>query len=1060
MLRLTDQLTKEHAERYPPEPRAEVHPSVQGSFLSKVQPAAQARDAKSIKEAMETNIADRLANAGDRGHKIADAIRTNDQIMRANEHLFHSEHLREMVDEVEKAGIDSKRHANEGIELTRQMAQLERKDGEAAQDFARLRYDATINGVHLDRANAFSKDGLRDAQAKARHPELQARFDRLSPEYKSMWTKLENFFQKTHNAISEKMVDYAIGATDVSKADGGRAGIRKRILDREMTDKDKELFSYQKGKALAEAHEISRVQGSYTPLNRYGDNAVRATYHVELPQGTKGTHVHEFEPGNVQFANSANQSEARRQAQDFAAKSPLEQIGAGSRWVDKNDPTKELDPGHADAIKAFTVRVQDRHFSLHDHLSDAQREAARLKADPMVKKVADVVKRSQNPNLDYEMSSPQLQTLINSLEQDKTLSADEKQITERALMDASYRMQAGNRVSHRRLPRMNVRGASLDLIHNVGEYARSTGAHLSRMDHAASIGNHLKELRQEIEARGYEGGTNSMRRSEVVNELEGRIYGSLGDMGSKMSPAMQTAMTMSYMKAMGSPGHMLIHMTHPWMISTPVLGARHGYIRAGGALTGMYRDMGGLGAIKEGAKGFMRQALDPTKSPVNWMDFFAGRLGGKYKSEILDMWKQLSDIGLIHPEAGMEVHRMDATQNVLLKGLKRTDTAMREMTGATEALNRFAETGAAYRLERSRGATHEQAIRYARDTLAESQGLYSKTNLPSAMRGKYLGAVLQFKQFPQMIYNLLASNLYQAFKGETKEIKIEAAKKFAGVVATHALMAGALGLPLEIIRAPMMLANALGVPGMDWEKHQVELTRWLAHAVGPEAAEVILHGLSRVGPTGFDGTHRLGLDNLILGLAPRSGSEDDTKLYAFSQMVGAPGEMVFDVGGGLHKMIDGDYVGGAEQMSPIKAITDIAKAVDRGARGKVSQRGNEIAAPETAIEQGLQAFGLNPARMAQSQEAAGAARLIQRDAQAARTKLEGAYRSRAPGALGAIARWNATNPHDRITTETLDQIRRDSNDYSKSKSALGQKVTKQNKWLLQSLTHDYNLGAQ
>ena len=760
-----------------------------------LEPRAQARDAKSIKEAMETNIADRLANAGDRGHKIADAIRTNDQIMRANEHLFHSEHLREMVDEVEKAGIDSKRHANEGIELTRQMAQLERKDGEAAQDFARLRYDATVNGVHLDRANAFSKDGLRDAQAKVRHPELQARFDKLSPEYKSMWTKLENFFQKTHNAISEKMVDYAIGATDVSKADGGRAGIRKRILDREMTDKDKELFSYQKGKALAEAHEISRVQGSYTPLNRYGDNAVRATYHVELPQGTKGTHVHEFELGNVQFANSANQSEARRQRRrTSAAKSPLEQIGAGSRWVDKNDPTKELDPGHADAIKAFTVRVQDRHFSLHDHLSDAQREAARLKADPMVKKVADVVKRSQNPNIDYEMSSPQLQTLINSLRQDKTLSADEKQITERALMDASYRMQAGNRVSHRRLPRMNVRGASLDLIHNVGEYARSTGAHLSRMDHAASIGNHLKELRQEIEARGYEGGKGSMRRSEVVNELERRIYGSLGDMGSKMSPAMQTAMTMSYMKAMGSPGHMLIRTAHPWMISTPVLGARHGYVRAGSALNGMYRDMGGLGAIKEGAKGFMRQALDPTKPPVNWMDFFAGRLGGKYKSEILDMWKQLSDIGLIHPEAGMEVHRMDATQNVLLKGLKRTDTAMREMTGATEALNRFAETGAAYRLARRRGSTHERAIRYhARDPHGREPGaLFEDQSALGDAREISRRGAHDSRQFPQMIYNLLASNLYQAFKGETKEIKIEAAKKFAGVVATHALMAGAL----------------------------------------------------------------------------------------------------------------------------------------------------------------------------------------------------------------------------------------------------------------------------
>ena len=60
-----------------------------------------------------------------------------------------------------------------------------------------------------------------------------------------------------------------------------------------------------------------------------------------------------------------------------------------------------------------------------------------------------------------------------------------------------------------------------------------------------------------------------------------------------------------------------------------------------------------------------------------------------------------------------------------------------------------------------------------------------------------------------------------------------------------------------------------------------------------------------------------------------------------------------------------------------------------------------------------------------------------------------------PGAMGAVIKWNAQNPRDRIDTASLARIKKE----AQVRQMLGQKVTKKSRPLLEELTHDYNLGG-
>ena len=784
---------------------------------------------------------------GAKGQKLGFGIRTSDQLRQAYEHRFgartESNPLRNFTESIERAGVKAHVYDREGQALARRVYELAKNDKtkEAAIEFAKLAEAATIHNVHLDSANDhIDPTSLDHAQARGALPGLKARFEAMvksAPETRALWRDAVDYFQKTHDAMAKDLIDNHLELIDdAHTAVGGVAGLKQRLFDGTATANDMKLFSRGQADSFAQMREIHKMEGAYFPLMRRGDFAVRATMKVDPGKGQK------INDNTVQFTDEA-------QAHAYAKSSPLKVNRTSEVFVDKNNPEQRVSKNNPDAVKAYRIEVQHEHLSFHEKEHEARAMQAELRADPNTAKVSDVQLRQNNPGYDVEMSSPQVQAIIRSIRQNASMSDAKKEEMIRSWIDVSHRLVAGNRVESRRIPRRNVLGASQDLGRNIGEYSQSTSAYRAKLEFAHPIHDALARMQKEHDDNRYSGDNQAtLDRGNVIREMTDRLYGGLADMNTKTNGLVQAVTTTSYLKSMGSPAHMLLHSTHPWMISMPVLGARHGFARATGALSGAYRDMGGLGAVKEGMKSFARSvASGGTSEAKNWLDHFEAEFHGKDKADIVKMWRALAETGHIHPEAGMEAHRMDPGQvNPVLAGLRRVDAMVRELSSTSEALNRFAESAAAYRLERMKGKTHDEAVRYAKDTLANTQGLYSRTNVPRVFRtNQLLRMTLQFKQFPQMIYNLLAKSAYQAFKGETPEAQWEGMRQFAGVVGTHALMAGALGLPTEPIRAVMMLANAMGVPGMDWKEHEDQMTKWLAAKYGPQAAEIIMHGLTR-----------------------------------------------------------------------------------------------------------------------------------------------------------------------------------------------------------------------
>ena len=995
---------------------------------------------------------------GAKGQKLGFGIRTSDQLRQAYEHRFgartESNPLRNFTESIEKAGVKAHVYDREGQALARRVYELAKNDKtkEAAIEFAKLAEAATIHNVHLDRANDhIDPASLDHAQARGALPGLKARFEAMvksAPETRALWRDAVDYFQKTHDAMAKDLIDNHLELIDdAHTAVGGVAGLRQRLFDGTATADDMKLFSRGQADSFAQMREIHKMEGAYFPLMRRGDFAVRATMKVD-PKGGKL-----IGENTVQFTDE-------KQAHDYAKSSPLKVNRTSEIFVDKNNPEQRVSKNNPDAVKAYRIEVQHEHLSFHEKEHQARDMQAELKADPSVAKVSDIQLRQNNPGYDVEMSSPQVQAIIRSIRQNASMSDAKKEEMIRSWIDVSHRLVAGNRVESRRIPRRNVLGASQDLGRNLEEYSQSTSAYRAKLEFAHPIHDALARMQKEHDDNRYSGDNQAtLDRGNVIREMTDRLYGGLADMNTKTNGLVQAVTTTSYLKSMGSPAHMLLHSTHPWMISMPVLGARHGVFRTMGALTQAYKDIGGLGAVKEGMRSFARSvASGGTSEAKNWLDHFEAEFHGKDKADVLKMWRALAETGHIHPEAGMEAHRMDPGQvNPVLAGLRRVDAMVRELSSTSEALNRFAESAAAYRLERLKGKTHEEAVRYAKDTLANTQGLYSRTNVPRVFRtNQLLRMTLQFKQFPQMIYNLLAKSAYQAFKGETPEIRKEAMRQFAGVVGTHALMAGALGLPTEPIRAVMMLANAMGVPGMDWKEHEDQITKWLAAKYGPQAAEIIMHGLTRgLGSASFDAHHRLGLGTVAMGLDPRSTSETDLKAWAFDTFLGAPFGNAYDIAiKGPSELMSGNTAKGLQDMSPLKGLTDPIKAVSGYLWGKQTARGNQMSPPLNGVQTFVQSIGLVPAAVSQANAATASVKETQfREGRERTALINQAIGGKMSGA--DIARWNYAHPDRKISYANLTAARRE----NALPQALGQKVNKANRSLIDTTSRAYNLGG-
>jgi hypothetical protein len=478
---------------------------------------------------------------------------------------------------------------------------------------------------------------------------------------------------------------------------------------------------------------------------------------------------------------------------------------------------------------------------------------------------------------------------------------------------------------------------------------------------------------------------NSAQR--VVDEMNKR-HESL--MNPKSNPLSTALTSLGFVFHLGlSPASAMVNLSQTALVAYPIMGAKWGFNKASAAL---------LKASKEAAAG---------KNDIT------GSLNADERAAYDEAVRAGTiDMTMAHDLAGI-AQGEDAGVMWKIRPVMRWASFLFHHA---ERFNRQVTFVAAYRLAREAGADHKAAFEQATKATYDGHFDYGAANRPRIMQGNVAKVLLLFKQYGQNMVYTLSRNAYQAIKGNDAE-KAEARKALGGLLATHAMAAGVLGLPM----VTTLLAAASMIGGDDdepWDA-KVALQNMLADTFGQKTAEVLAHGLSRLTPWDISG--RVGLDRLIF---PDVQEGLEGQRLAESAMAAALGPVAgigVNLLKGMQMIGEGRYAMGLEAMMPA-ALRGPVKALRYAEEGVQDKSGISILDEVSPAAVAGQALGFSPSAARNAQEGKSAIlahdRALGERRQELLTKIARATMAKDEEAKAEareeIKRFNEKNPSRRI----------------------------------------------
>ncbi len=510
------------------------------------------------------------------------------------------------------------------------------------------------------------------------------------------------------------------------------------------------------------------------------------------------------------------------------------------------------------------------------------------------------------------------------------------------------------------------------------------------------------QMQNEITAMG-----DHIKVYESVDEYDGvKAQQVLDEMAKRhdnlMSPdtnSLSTALTsVGYMWFMGlSPAAAMVNLSQTALVAYPVMGAKWGYDKAASAL---------LLASKQTV-----QAKNDISKILKGDELDA------YNRAVAD---GTIDVTMAHDLAGISQGE-DAKVTWALRPVMKVASFMFHHA---ERFNRQATFIASYRLAKESGAGLEAAFEQAKKATYDGHFDYSSSNRPRIMQGNVARVVFLFKQYGQNMVYTLSRQAYLATQSLNPKERAEARKQLGGMLALHAAAAGGLGLPL--VGALLSAASFIGGDDDEPWDAEVALKNAMADAMGPKAAEVMAHGLSRLTPWDISG--RVALNKLILpdvqeGLEGQRWAESMS-----SAMLGPVWGIVSGMAKGVQEMGEGRYQRGLENMLPV-ALRNPVKALRYQGEGAIDKTG--IAIKDEVSMAGVlgQASGFSPSEVRAATEVKSAiyqhdrARMDRRSSlmsQFAQAQMAGDTEGMAE-VRQMIAKFNEKNPQRRILPRSLYQ---------------------------------------
>jgi DNA-binding ferritin-like protein (Dps family) len=968
-------------------------------------------------------------------------LRTFDNIARIADHYFgESNPVRKIHSAIERMRVTGERMFQASEPIVRNLVSLRTKNRAAYEELSSLMHDATVANVHpgvplTDVKNAhLGKNAMRGVWAKAQHPELAKRYNALPDEYKAAFHQTTKYFRDEQNKMSLGIIE-----NQILKLMGHEdAALARRVHEGNLTDADKQLLGENVG-ILEDAGELSKIEGPYVPLMRRGDHVVKGDYKVTSPGNAK---VISNQGGHVEFEFGT-----QKEAEDYVKASPL-QPTLKKIWV--NEKTGEKSGANElDSVARYRVTLQNRHVEFVQGKRAAIARAAELAKDGSLT-VHEVVPRSLeiNARQGAELSTA-LSRLVKKLEHSdayRSASSTEKAALRRSIEEAALAAHGSTRVSSRALPRRGVQGYSEDLVQNTVDYAGSSSRYLAKLEHGPDLEAGLKAMAEQLDRDHSKVG--QYARTSISNEVRDRVEGDNGfDQGGKFSPVVKRLLSASFTDKLASPAYSVINAMQPGMVTMPYLSGKYGVGRSFAALGRAYADINSGSVLKAGAKGTATAARGK-EAKQDLMSMVMRKLSDDERAMI----QHNLDEGVIDGDAGMEVqHLARSYEGVGGKAdaaLAYMEAVSREMPRAIETINRSVTALATYRLERSKGASHDAAVQASTDAVNSTQFNYSPTNSPAVFNHPLLKIALQFKKYGQGIYQLIGTQIGDAIRNAEPGDRARAIKTLIGIAATHTAMAGALGLPTEPFKYLVMAASP--VTGVGWSDVENEIRRQAAALFGKTAGEVATRGLPRL--LNLD-LSRMGLDSVLSFGEPKSNKESDVKTWLFDSVSGPVVSLGVDYVKGLGNIASGNFEKAAEQLIPIKMASDTLRAYRQASEGKKTAGGKQSSAPYAPSEAALRVLGFGNAREAEEGAQRSAYYRESSKAKEERSALANAWveadPSRKAKAWAAIQKFNMTAPAEsKITAKELtDKARRDAK--AAKSSTLGITPNKRDKRFLE-----------
>lgn len=526
-------------------------------------------------------------------------------------------------------------------------------------------------------------------------------------------------------------------------------------------------------------------------------------------------------------------------------------------------------------------------------------------------------------------------------------------------------------------------------------YAQNMGSganYLAKLRYADRMAEQLDVMQDFVDGRKYVEGFNQRQLQRVADEMRKRHEAVMNPNPSKLAQAL-TGFGFLWMMGM-SPASAIVNLSQTAMVAYPVMAAKWGYADAARELLRASKQIG----LKVGEK------FNTIEDSLNEDEKAAFQKAVDYG--VIDLSQAHDLAGVANGDPGLAG---SAWQKVMDKASWLFHHA--------EKFNRQVTFVAAYRLAKRAGADSEAAFEQAKKATYDGHFDYAAQNRPRFMMGNVAKVVFLFKQYSQNILYALGRNAYLAFKGDK-----EARKTLAGLLVSHAMASGILGLPF--VSTLLAVASMLGSDDDDpWDAEAV-LRNMLADTFGDKAGEVLAKGFSRLTPLDVSG--RLGLNQLIF---PDIQDGLEGKKWAESLVVGSTGAVVgagIGAADGVQKILDGRYMEGLESMLPV-AIRNPLKAVRYATDGQVDKSGITVKDDFNLFELAGQAAGFRSSDLALKQEGKSAVYRRDRALSAARAKILSAMTkavveqdAAALRALrGVVAQWNRKHPERAIKSENI-----------------------------------------